>query len=85
MTKPASPDPQTICFGLSSELDRRSCASFLQLLGNPELAETLASRLSPEEIEEFVELGSSLLRRHLSKEEYHRLFLGEDPAHRKTD
>ncbi len=80
MAKPTPPDPQAICFGLSSELDRQSCAAYLQLLGNPKLAETLASRLSSEEIEELVELSSSLLRKHLSKREYDTLFLGEDDA-----
>lgn len=81
MARPDTPDPQMICFGLSRELDRRSCAAKLQLLGIPKLAEKLASRLSSEKIEEFVELSSSLLPRHLSKREYHSLFLDENQAH----
>jgi len=47
------------------------------LLGKPELAETLASRLTPEEIEELVDLTTSLMRKYLSKQEYHKQFLGD--------
>ena len=72
------PDPATICFGFSLELDRRSCAAYLQLLGRPELARTLCSRLSPEEIDRLVEALSGLMKTHLSKQEYHTLFLGEE-------
>ena len=68
-------------FGLTPEKDRESCAIFLQLLGRPDLAETLSSRLSPGEIERLVDLVSSLMREHLSKQEYHRLFLDEDHHH----
>lgn len=75
------PDPATICFGLSLELDRQSCAAYLELLGRPELARTLASRLSSEEIDSLVEIIGSLMRSHLSKKEYHHLFLGQDHSH----
>lgn len=78
---PPQPDPATICFGLSPELDRQSCAAYLQLLGQPELAHALASRLSLEEVEALVELISSLMRKHLSKQEYHQLFLGQNHVH----
>jgi len=71
-------DPSTICFGLSPELDQRSCATYLQLAGHPEFARIFASRLSPEEIDSLVDIISALMRKHLSKQEYHQLFLRED-------
>lgn len=74
-------DAATIMFGLTPERDRESCSTYLQILGRRDLAQTLSARLSPEEIEQLVELTSSLMRRHLSKQEYHRLFLGDSHHH----
>lgn len=71
----------TIMFGLSPEQDRDSCSTYLQLMGRKDFAETLSSRLSPEEIEQLVDLTASLMRKHLSKQEYHQLFLGADHHH----
>ncbi len=70
--------PSQICFGLNSQLDKDSFSCFLQLAGRPEFAEILASRLSSEEIEEFVVSFTSLLRKHFSEDEYHSLFLNDD-------
>ena len=84
-SSPKSPDPAAICFGLSPELDQRSCAAYLQLLGRHELAQTLCSRLSQAEIDQLIELISGLKRTHLSKHEYHTLFLGEEHSHRSPD
>ena len=74
-------DPSKICFGLSEELDTESCAAYLQLLGRKEFAEMFSERLSSEEIEILVDMIASLLHRHLSKQEYHRLFLLEQDHH----
>ena len=83
--RPMRPDPGTICFGLSPELDQQSLAFYLQLLGHVELSTTLAARLSSEEIEELIDLVGSLMRKHLSKKEYHHLFLGQGTAHDQAD
>ena len=69
------PDPHKICFGLSTALDRSSCAAYLQLLGRKEFSELFAQRLSSEEIETVIDMIGSLLQKHLTKQEYHRLFL----------
>jgi hypothetical protein len=82
MTQPAPPEPAQVCFGLSQEQDRESCRIFLQLLGRPENAELLSGRLSSAEIDQLVELASNLLRTHLSRQEYHQVFLhkpGQNP------
>lgn len=75
MVPPDPLDPSRICFGLSQEQDRESCRLFLQLLGRRECAELLSGRLNTAEIDELVELASSLLRTHFSKQEYHQVFL----------
>lgn len=78
--------PDQMCFGLSEELDRQSFACFLETAGKKDFAETLAARLSSEEILELVDAFTGLLRRHLSEDEYHRLFLGDtSPHHHKHE
>jgi hypothetical protein len=77
--------PEQICFGLNNDLDRQSFSCFLQLAGNPEVAEILASRLSNEEIDDFVTVFTNLMRKHFSDKEYHNIFLQETKDHCHTD
>lgn len=67
--------PEQMCFGLDRELDIRSFACFLQLIGSSEFAETLAERIPSEEMDIFLSDFTGILKRHLSEEEYHHLFL----------
>ena len=78
-------DPHQMCFGLNLELDRSSLSCFLQLAGRPEFTETLASRLSSEEIQEIVHFFTGILKDHLSEDEYHRLFLLEQSPHQHPE
>lgn len=78
-------DPHQMCFGLSTELDRQSVACFLQLLGRKELAETLAARLSSEEIEKLVHFTTGLLKKNMTEDEYHELFLCEESPHKHPE
>ncbi len=73
--------PDQICFGLSEQLDKESFACFLQLAGNKEFTEVLANRLTSDEIGDFVSRFMDLLRRYLSEDEYHRLFLQDKEPH----
>ena len=68
-------DPHQMCFGLNLELDRESISCFFQLLGRPVLAETLAGRLSSDEIQELVHFLTGVLKKNMSEDEYHELFL----------
>lgn len=72
-----------MCFGLTEELDRQSFICFLQLAGHREFAQTLAQRVSSEEIITFVDSFTNLLRQYLSEEEYHSLFL-QNASHHHT-
>jgi TorA maturation chaperone TorD len=80
MSKPLN--PHQMCFGLSTELDRESVACFLQLLGRKELAETLAERLSSSEVEELVQFTTGLMKKNMTEDEYHELFLQEESPHK---
>jgi hypothetical protein len=75
MTHTTKPDPASIYFGLDEATDRASFSTFMQLIGNRELTEVLAARLSRDEIDNLVALLSDTMRTHLDRSEYHRLFL----------
>ena len=75
------PDASKICFGLTDEIDRQSLATFLKLGGQEEFSKLFAEKLSSEEIIQFVDHFMNLLRKHLSEDEYHRLFLGDSNHH----
>lgn len=74
-------DSQQICFGLNQQIDQQSFSCFLQLAGRPEFADLLSRRLSEQEILSFVSFFTGILKRNLSEEEYHRLFLQDDQHH----
>ncbi len=74
-------NPHTMCFGLSLDLDRKSLACFLQLIGRKQMAETLADRLYPDEIQELVHYLTGVLKNSMSEDEYHELFLLEPSPH----
>lgn len=73
--------PDKMCFGLTEELDKESFACFLQLAGNQKFAETLAKRVESKEILNFVDSFTVLLRKYLSEDEYHTLFLQDEDHH----
>jgi len=74
-------DPHQMCFGLNLELDQESLTCFLQLMGRPELAENLANRLSSEDIQEIVHYFTGVLKKNMTEDEYHELFLLEESPH----
>ena len=64
-----------MAFGYSREEDERSLIAFLQKFSDDDLMELLSGRLSDSEIEALVDYLTGLMKKHLSEEEYHRLFL----------
>jgi hypothetical protein len=66
-----------ICFGLNRATDEESLALFVKKVGEDRLLDTLIPRLDDEEITAVFELFSSLMRKHLSEQEYHQLFLDD--------
>ncbi len=67
-----------VAFGLSREIDEASLSVYLQKLSDDRLLEALRARLSDDEILQTSDWIAGLLRRHLSEQEYHRLFLRDE-------
>jgi hypothetical protein len=67
-----------VAFGLSREVDEASLAVYLQKVSDDTLMKVLLERLSDEEIQQTADMLAGLLRRHLTEEEYHRLFLRDE-------
>ncbi|WP_163337057.1 hypothetical protein [Desulfopila sp. IMCC35008] len=72
-----------MCFGLSPELDKQSFCCFLQLAGGTEFSETLADRVSTDEIDDFITSFTRLMKKHLSEHEYHTIFLQQKRSHKQ--
>ena len=66
-----------VAVGLSREVDEASFIVYLQKFSDDRLMEAVKGRLSNEEIHQTLDWITALLRKHLSHEEYHRLFLRE--------
>ena len=66
-----------ICFGLNRATDEQSLRLFIKQFANDRFLNTLIPRLGDEEISSIVDFFTGLMHKHLSKKEYHRLFLGE--------
>jgi hypothetical protein len=64
-----------IGFGLDRETDENTVICYLQKFSDDALMELLRNRLSGGELDELFSLVTGLLRKHLSEEEYHRLFI----------
>ncbi len=65
-------------FGLNRETDENTVIYYLQKFSDDALMAGLKERLDDEDLTALFDLLSSLLRKHLSEEEYHALFLKED-------
>ncbi len=70
-----------VAFGLSREVDEMSLMYYLQKISDDDMVRVLVSRLTDEEIERCFALMSELMRKHLSDDEYHRLFLKDEHHH----
>ncbi|MDR2349844.1 MAG: cytoplasmic protein [Deltaproteobacteria bacterium] len=66
--------------GFDRETDLATLRVYLQKFSDDTLTERLLPRLSEEEIKTFFKLIDLTLRRHLSHEEYHELFLKKNPG-----
>ena len=66
-----------VAFGFSREIDEATLVVYLQKFSDDRLMEAIRGRLSDEEIRHTLDWITDLLKRHLSHEEYHRLFLRE--------
>ena len=70
-----------VAFGFTREIDEQSLMYYLQKFSDDDLVRALIPRLSDEEITGCFSLISDLMRKHLTDEEYHSLFLKDDSHH----
>ena len=68
---------EAISFGFDRSTDERSLALFLSCFADQQLLDTLLPRLADQEILQVVDFITRLMQKHLSEEEYHKLFLSE--------
>jgi TorA maturation chaperone TorD len=65
-------------FGLDRETDENTVVYYLQKFSDDALMAVLRERMSDEELESLFSLLGRLLKKHLSEEEYHALFLKDE-------
>lgn len=62
-------------FGLDRETDEMTVITYLQKFSDDTLMETIIKRLTADELDEIFSMISRMLKKHLSDQEYHSLFL----------
>ncbi len=62
-------------FGLDRPTDEHALIYYLQKFSDDELIHTLVKRMSDQELLALFDHLGELLKRHLTEDEYHRLFL----------
>ena len=65
-------------FGLNRETDENTIIYYLQKFSDDQLMQVLKSRIQDHELAALFDILSELLRKHLTEDEYHRLFLKEE-------
>jgi hypothetical protein len=62
-------------FGLDRQSDEHAVQLYLQKFSDDRLMEVIVKRMSDEDLTEVFELIGKMLRKHLTEQEYHQLFL----------
>lgn len=65
-------------YGLDRPTDESTLMVYLQKFSDDELMGLLVPRLSDAELSDLFDIMNRLMRRHLSEDEYHRLFLKDE-------
>lgn len=65
-------------FGLNRETDENTVLYYLQKFSDDALWQNIKQRLDDGELSTLFDLISNLVRKHLSEEEYHAVFLKDD-------
>ena len=68
-------------FGINRVTDEQSLVTFLQYFSADRLTSALVPRMTEQEILQIVDLLTGIMKNHLSGDEYHTLFLGEEHHH----
>ena len=68
-------------FGINRTTDEQSLITFLQHFSADRLTRELIPRMTEQEMHQVINLLTGIMKNHLSGEEYHALFLGEEHHH----
>ncbi len=68
-------------FGINRTTDEQSLITFLQHFSADRLTRELIPRMTEPEMHQVIDLLTGIMKNHLSGEEYHALFLGEEHHH----
>jgi len=72
-------------FGFSREVDEKSLMFYLQKISEDDLVTVLVPRLNDVEITDLFERLTQLMRKYLTDDEYHHLFLKDEQAEDQCD
>jgi hypothetical protein len=72
-------------FGFSREVDEKSLMFYLQKISEDDLVKVLVPRLNDEEITHLFDLFTQLMRKYLTDDEYHHLFLKDEHEEARCD
>jgi len=72
-------------YGLDRDTDESTVKYYLQKFSDDRLMACIIPRMASDELESIFELISTLLKRHLSEEEYHTLFLKDSEETLEAD
>ncbi len=65
-------------FGLNRATDEKTIIYYLQKFSDDALMNLMVARMSDQELADIFNSLSSLMKKHLTEQEYHRFFLKED-------
>jgi hypothetical protein len=65
-------------FGFDREIDANTLTCYLQKFSDDDIMALIRERISDSDMESLFDVLASLMKRYLSKEEYHRYFLKDE-------
>ncbi len=64
-----------VAFGMSRDVDEKSIKYYLQKFSDDAFLEVLVPRLKDDEIVQIFDMLTHIMKKHLSEDEYHEVFL----------
>ena len=65
-------------YGADRETDENTIIYYLQKFSDDQFIKILTKRMADEELQELFDFINRLLKRHITEDEYHRLFLKDE-------
>jgi hypothetical protein len=65
-------------YGADRETDENTIIYYLQKFSDDQFIKMMAKRMADEELQELFDFINRLLKKHITEDEYHRLFLKDE-------